>query len=144
MTFAFLSQKILVTVLLAGILTQGLKIIFLMAKDKQPFSLRDLVVTGSMPSAHAALVSSLVLIIYLLEGLSTGFFISLVLALIVLRDALGVRRTAGEEGKVLNEIIKKIKLKVPKIHYALGHKPEEVIVGCIIGIGVAVLVFLFL
>src|SRR3990167_546207 len=101
---------ILLAVILAGFGSQLLKLIIYWFKHKT-LSWKDLVVTGGMPSSHSAFVVSLAAIIYLVEGTSTSFAISLVLAMIVLRDAFGVRRTVVEEGLFINKILKKIDLK---------------------------------
>ena len=77
-------NKIILALLLAGFGTQVIKLIGLWFKHKT-LSWHDLVVTGGMPSSHAAFVVSLVTIIYLVEGLSTSFAISLVFAMVVLR-----------------------------------------------------------
>lgn len=72
---------------------------------------------------------------------STSFAISLVFALIVMSDAAGVRRAAGEQAKVLNEIIYMIehkrKLTGEKLKEFLGHTPLQVFFGCLLGIIVA-------
>ena len=94
-----------------------------------------------MPSSHSAFVVSLATIIFIEEGASTTFAVSLVLAFIVLRDAFGVRRTVGDEGLILNKIVKKIKLKT-ETHFSMGHTPKQVLVGALIGLLVAVGVYL--
>ena len=132
---------IMVAVVWAGIIAQLLKIIVHMRQ--KAFSLSAVVTTGGMPSTHSALVVSLVSIIYLQEGFSTSFIISLVLALIVLRDSFGVRRTAGLEGVLLKKLLrthhmKDIKEKTP---FSLGHTPVEVFVGAGIGLIVSLLVY---
>lgn len=124
-------NHLFLSVILAGLSAQLLKIILFRFKHKK-ITLSDFLVTGGMPSSHAALVTSLVTSIYLEESLSTPFVISLVLAIIVLRDAFGVRRTVGEEGLILNKIIKKLKIKT-KIHYSWGHTPLQVLIGSLIG-----------
>lgn len=116
-----------------------IKLIGLWFRHKS-LSWHDLVVTGGMPSSHSAFVVSLATIIYLEEGTSTAFAISLVLAFIVVRDAFGVRRTVGEEGVVINEMIKKLKLK-DKTHFSMGHTPLQVMVGSVLGFVVAMLAF---
>ena len=121
-------------VLFASVIAQLLKIGLLVLKHRQTFRLADLFVTGGMPSAHSALVMGLVVSVYLTEGFSTLFVVSLVLTGITIRDAMGVRRTVGEEGRIIDEIIKRLKLKVPRYHYSLGHRPDEVLVGCVIGV----------
>jgi len=135
-------NKIILTVLLAGFGAQLVKLIIYWFKHKR-LAWHDLIVTGGMPSSHSAFVVSLATIIYLIEGTSTAFAISLVLAMIVLRDAFGVRRTVGEEGLFINKILKKIDLK-SKTHFAMGHTPLQVIVGSILGFVIAVLVFYLL
>ena len=135
-----MANKVLWSVIAAGVFAQLLKILIFKFKHKQKFHINDLIVTGSMPSSHSALVTSLAISVYLTEGLSSIFILSAAFAVVVIRDAFGVRRTAGEEGKLLNELIKITKLKIPNLHYALGHKPKEVLVGAITGILVAVII----
>ena len=132
-------NKIILSLLFAGFGAQAIKLIWLWFKHKT-LSWRDLVVTGGMPSSHSAFVISLASSVYLEEGLNTSFAISLVLAMIVLRDAFGVRRTAGEEGSVINLIIKRLKMKT-ETHFAMGHTPLQVIVGSVLGLVTALLVF---
>jgi|TARA_Y100000310_G_scaffold187486_2_gene187525 hypothetical protein len=132
-----LMNNIFLSILLAGVASQLTKILIFKLKYKQKFHYKDLIVTGGMPSAHSALVGSLTTIIWLNEGFSTLFFAVLTFSLIVLRDAIGVRRSVGEEGKVIEKIIKYEKIKISKFHYALGHTPKQVAVGLIIGIASA-------
>ncbi|MBI1970424.1 divergent PAP2 family protein [Candidatus Woesearchaeota archaeon] len=138
-----LMNPIFLSVLISGCVAQALKMIILIGKNCHHLSWHYLFVTGGMPSTHSALVTSLVLSIYLYEGTSTVFFVSTILAVIVLRDAVGVRRTAGEEGKAINKIIRTTKMHMHKIHYSLGHTPAEVAVGVLIGIVTSFIVPLF-
>ncbi|PIN87845.1 hypothetical protein COV12_01685 [Candidatus Woesearchaeota archaeon CG10_big_fil_rev_8_21_14_0_10_32_24] len=133
-------NKILLAVLFAGFGAQLVKLIALWFKHKS-LAWRDLFVTGGMPSSHSAFVVSLATIIYLVEGTSTTFAIALVFAMVILRDAYGVRRTVGEEGLLLQQVIKKLKMK-KDTHFAMGHTPLQVIAGSIIGFIVAGIVFL--
>ncbi len=132
-------NKIILAILLAGFSAQLLKIILFWFKHKR-LSWHDIIVTGGMPSSHAAFVVSLATIIYQEEGTSTAFAISLVLAFIVLRDAFGVRRTVGEEGLVISQILKKLKIRT-EAHFSLGHTPLQVVVGAAMGLMVAVSVY---
>lgn len=135
-------NTIILTILLAGFGAQLVKIILLWFRHKR-LSWHDLIVTGGMPSSHSAFVVSLATIIYLEEGTSTGFAISLVLAFIVLRDAFGVRRTVGEEGLVISQILKKLRIKT-EAHFSLGHTPLQVVVGAGIGFMISLAVHFFL
>lgn len=134
--------KIILGALLAGFGAQLIKLTIYLIKRRN-LGWHDLIVTGGMPSSHAAFVVSLATLIYLSEGSSTSFALSLVLAIIVLRDAFGVRRTVGEEGLVLEKVINKLRIKT-KMHYAMGHTPLQVIVGSLFGLTVALGVHFFL
>ncbi|MBU1111450.1 MAG: divergent PAP2 family protein [archaeon] len=132
-------SKVLVAVILAGVAAQFAKLVALLFKHKH-LKWNDIVVTGGMPSSHSAFVISLLTIIFLTEGVSTAFVISLVLAAVVIRDAFGVRRTAGEEGMVINQIMTKLKMK-KETHFSMGHTPAQVVVGAMIGFAIAILVY---
>ena len=135
-------NKIILTVLLAGFGVQLIKLIIYWFKHKR-LTWHDLIVTGGMPSSHSAFVVSLATIIYLVEGTSTSFAISLVLALVVIRDTFGVRRTAGKEGQAIKKLFRMHKIK-SKDYYAIGHTPAQVVVGAVLGFVIALLVFYFL
>lgn len=62
--------------------------------------------SGGMPSSHSALVCSLTVALSRKLGFtSPEFALSLVFAAVVMYDAMGVRRAAGEQAKVLNKIV---------------------------------------
>jgi len=92
-----------------------------------------------MPSSHAALVVSLATSIGLQEGFNSPIFaLSLVVALVVMYDAAGVRRAAGKQAAVLNEIVAELQslhtIREEKLIELLGHTPVEVIAGAALGI----------
>lgn len=114
--------------------------------------------TGGMPSSHTATVISLTTAIGLTSGFkSNEFAICVVLAAIVMHDAMGVRRHAGYHAEVLNNLLadfnrlvdtlKDPNLKKPetreKLKELLGHQPAEVFFGAVTGIIVGWLTFLF-
>ena|SRR3989344_1106300 len=138
-SFLLIMDKIVLAALLAGFGSQLIKLIIIWFKHKK-LSFNDLFVTGGMPSSHSAFVVSLATIIYLQEGNSTAFAVSLVLAFLVLRDSYGVRRTVGNEGKDIEKLFKLHKIK-SKFHYSLGHTPLEVVVGGIIGLVISLIVY---
>jgi len=103
--------------------------------------------TGGMPSSHSAGVSSLTTFVALKRGLPTiDFALSLIYGLIVMYDAQGIRRQTGEltlkvndlgdlMEKVHREETVKFEEKTPKkLKEMLGHQPEEVIGGALLGI----------
>lgn len=91
--------------------------------------------TGGMPSSHSAAVSALAVSAALKYGFdSFQFSISSVFAIVVMRDASGIRKQAGEHAKILNQMLGGKNLKE-----LLGHTLLQVIVGLIIGTVVALL-----
>lgn len=133
----------------AALIAQGLKL----ALDgiKGNFDFRHLVSEyGGMPSSHTAFVISLATMIALKEGIaSSAFAISLIMALIVIRDAIGFRRTLGRQSKTLNHIVRELaeekkKAHLPKLPEEIGHNPLEVLVGGLLGLSISLLANLFL
>ena len=126
----------LTLVITAGI-GQLIKVIIFYIKSRR-VHLIDMVATGGMPSTHCATTAGLATIIYLTEGTTTAFFIALSIAFIITVDALGVRRTAGEEGQIIHRLLQKVHFKIKEPYYSLGHTPVQVLVGILFGIVVAV------
>ena len=110
---------------------------------KKKINFRRLVETGGMPSSHSAFVVSLATGVGIKDGIdSTAFAIAFVLAFVVMYDAAGVRRAAGEQAKILNQIVEKwetddLETKGEKLKELLGHTPLEVFGGTLLGILVA-------
>lgn len=95
--------------------------------------------SGGMPSSHASFMVSLATVVGKNKGWdSIEFGIAVAVALIVMYDAAGVRRAAGLQAKVLNELVfsqdHKIVQLDKKLKELLGHTPFEVIMGAILGI----------
>jgi len=99
---------------------------------------------GGMPSSHTALVTGIAGGVGLQEGFqSAAFAIASVLAMIVIYDATGVRRHAGDHARVLNLMIDELLTGHPlaekELKEVLGHTPREVIAGMLLGLSVAYL-----
>lgn len=94
---------------------------------------------GGMPSSHSALVTAAAITIGLQDGFnSTAFTIAFVVAMIVIYDATGVRRAAGNNARVINRMIDDLiahghPLREEQLREVLGHTPREVIAGAIFG-----------
>ncbi|MDR0444639.1 MAG: divergent PAP2 family protein [Treponema sp.] len=98
--------------------------------------------TGGMPSSHSAVVCSLTTSVGFNAGVSSNLFVfSVIFTLVVLRDALGVRRAAGLLAKALNNLGKQAAEKTGLEFHAVkeiqGHSPLEVLVGAFLGIFIA-------
>jgi acid phosphatase family membrane protein YuiD len=91
--------------------------------------------TGGMPSGHSSTVMALATYVYLADGLwSFNFAIAILLAVIVMTDAVNVRRATGENGKAINKLLSKLQQKdIQQPHFAKGHEPLEMLVGACIG-----------
>ncbi|MGP1601376.1 divergent PAP2 family protein [Treponema sp.] len=95
--------------------------------------------TGGMPSSHSALVCALTTSIGFRSGVDSDIFIlACCFTLVVIRDAVGVRRASGLQARCLNELGKNLHQKgvlefqaVKEVH---GHAPLEVFVGCLLGL----------
>jgi uncharacterized protein len=99
--------------------------------------------TGGMPSSHSALVASLATSAGFVEGPdSTLFFVTLFYALLTFRDALGVRRAAGAQARVINQLIRDLsrrrRLRARPVKEINGHTIPEVFVGALLGFFIAV------
>ena len=87
------------------------------AQIRKKFEPERLVGAGGMPSAHSATVCGLMIAISRQSGFaSPEFAIAFVLAAVVMYDAMGVRRAAGEQAKVLNKMIEKHSENENNIH----------------------------
>ena len=101
--------------------------------------------TGGMPSAHSAMVSGLATAIGLTEGFDSAvFMLALAFATITMFDAAGVRNAAGQQAKLLNQIVEEFftdqPLNFPKMKELLGHTRLEVFAGLVTGVIVALAV----
>jgi len=104
--------------------------------------------TGGMPSSHAAVVCSMCTSVALVEGIASNLFVlSFWFALVVLRDAMGVRRSTGLLSKGLNNLGKQVSEKTDLDFHPVkeiqGHTPLEVVIGGLLGIFVAAGLHLF-
>ena len=124
-------------------LVQSFKVIFEVIKNKK-INIRRIWGSGGMPSSHSAIVCSLATVVALREGLaSSSFAISIILAAVVMYDAAGVRRAAGKQARVLNQIIESegdINVQ-EKLIELLGHTPIEVLVGAVVGVILSILFY---
>jgi len=98
--------------------------------------------TGGMPSAHSASVSGLAAAVGLQEGFGTSVFaIALTFAMVVMFDAQSVRRAAGHQARLLNQIVDEVfkdhHWPHAKLAELLGHTRLEVLAGMLLGIAVA-------
>lgn len=121
-------------------IVQSMKVIIELLKYKK-LDIRRWWGSGGMPSSHSALVCSLATTVGYVEGVNSAIFaISIAFAAIVMYDASGVRRAAGKQARILNQIIESERDNInvqEKLIELLGHTPLEVYVGAFVGIMIA-------
>lgn len=96
---------------------------------------------GGMPSGHSATVTSLALMVGMVQGFETvEFAISFILAIIVCHDATGVRRETEKQAYIITELVSAFseltddKLPEVKLKRFVGHTPIQVLVGILVGV----------
>lgn len=128
---------------LAWLVAQGTKYVIHAVKHRDPKNLKQLYLSGNMPSAHSATVAALVIVVGLKDGVGGPLFaLALLFALIVMYDAVMVRRSSGEQGEVLTSLLEEQKSKLAAPRVARGHTPLEVLVGAVLGCLVGIVVFI--
>lgn len=137
----------LIMAAMSWLIAQLIKLILTFFVCRDEFSAKILVASGGMPSSHSSTVCALATSIALTEGVGSPLFaITAILSFVVMYDATGVRRSAGEQAKTLNQVILHLfdKNQIPidtTVREILGHTPLQVIVGAFIGITLPIAVF---
>ncbi|MBW2988294.1 divergent PAP2 family protein [Candidatus Woesearchaeota archaeon] len=116
---------VLISCVLAYALSQGIKNITDMLRRE--WRLKNVLAPGGFPSSHTATVSALPMSIYLTEGLTPLFALSIVLLAIVVSDAIYLRNSVGKLATAMNGFHR------TKFRTKLGHTPLQVLFGGILG-----------
>ncbi|WP_222717533.1 divergent PAP2 family protein [Listeria portnoyi] len=145
----------LIASLIAIFFAQFVKVpIHLLVYRKMQWSL--MFSTGGMPSSHSAAVTALMTTLAIKYGIDSPYFaIAVVFGIIVMFDATGVRRQAGEQAVALNKLARDFhefvehakgltepgqEEKQKHLKEMLGHKPMEVFFGALTGIAIGFIV----
>ena len=134
----FIQNKYIYVPALTWIGIQTFKVLYELYKTKK-FNFKRIMGAGGMPSSHTGVVVSLATLIGKSEGVGSPIFaLSLIFAFVVMYDAAGVRRAAGKQAHLLNQLIETPGLTglqvQEKLVEVLGHSPIQVFVGAIIGV----------
>lgn len=139
-------NEILLSAVAGWFVAQVLKTLIHLIVTKT-FDPERLVGTGGMPSSHSATVCGLATAVGINYGTAgIEFALAAIFAIVVMYDALGVRRETGKQAKVLNEMMNLFNNMGTKMSTEdrlkefVGHTPFQVIVGALIGFGLAVAV----
>lgn len=137
------TNQVLWTALIASGLAQVVKLMLYRLVEGR-WELERVMETGGMPSSHSATVAALAIGVGITEGFGSAVFaIAVVLAVIVMYDATGVRRAAGMHAKMLNDLMEELQAVLKKgpqpepLKELLGHTYLEVTVGALLGMLIA-------
>jgi uncharacterized protein len=135
----FLTQnRIIDMAFLAWLIAQVLKIIIELALYHKVNWVR-IWESGGMPSSHSSCVVACAVSAGKLYGLASPVFgVAVILAMIVMYDAMNVRRTAGDMAKIVNYMMEHWTEMKPdmfgnKLKELLGHTPIQVFFGALLG-----------
>lgn len=145
MTFweQIIKNQVLVSAVTGWVVAQILKTLIDLALNRS-FNAERLVGSGGMPSSHSATVCGLTTAACIRYGVgSFEFAVCFVVSMVVMYDAIGVRRETGKQAKLLNTILLENPLKLSgevlqeKLKEYVGHTPLQVAAGAILGIVLA-------
>jgi acid phosphatase family membrane protein YuiD len=143
-----LRNPVLIGALIAWSLAQGFKLpIDYLRSHRWNWSL--LLSTGGMPSSHSTLVTAIAHGTGMVQGFdSPAFALAVVLAMVVIYDATGIRRQAGLHAEMINTMVQDLmeghQLKQERLAEVLGHSPAEAAVGLVLGIVVSTITVLLM
>ena len=135
----------LLAALAAMLLAQIIKVILVFATERR-WAFDRLLETGGMPSSHSAAVSALAVSIGAIYGWGTPYFaIAAVFGSIVMYDATGIRRAAGMQAELINDLVNELGhlfdegFRPQALKTLLGHTYPQVVMGALLGILTGVL-----
>jgi acid phosphatase family membrane protein YuiD len=143
---AFFENSIFLSSITSFFMAQLIKTVILLlgSRKRSPRDVLETLVwrTGGMPSSHVALVSAMSASMAFAEGVGSNLFqLSFWFTLVVIRDALGVRRSSGLQARVLNMLGKQVSDRLDVEFHPLkevhGHTPLQVVAGGFLGIFIA-------
>lgn len=146
----FFTNRVLMCAVFSWIMAQLLKI-FTSPQHREDISFFRIVAgSGGMPSSHSAVVTAACFSCGILYGFGSSLFaISAVLAVVVMRDAAGVRRESGKQAAAINQMSRELNKKKKMVDFdllteLLGHTPLQVFFGGVLGVIMAYLCQLWL
>lgn len=137
-------NEILITAILSWFIAQFIKLVLVLITERK-LDFTRLTGSGGMPSSHSSFTVSLAAATGFEAGFdSVVFALALAFSLVVMYDASGIRRSAGQQAVILNQIVERLGKEgfsqtSKKLKELLGHTPLEVFAGAILGIVVAII-----
>ncbi len=144
-----ITNDLVLVALIAWAISQVAKVVTYFITYKT-FLLSRAIADGGMPSAHAATIAAATTVcgcLYNFNGFETPLFgLAGIFLVVVIRDAVGVRRDTGKNAKKIVEIANKINKDLPdeekidtsNLKLIAGHSVPELIAGVLVGVAVGV------
>lgn len=140
-----LHNQILLSAIFGWLIAQVLKT-FIHLYFSHSFVPERLVGSGGMPSAHSATVCALSTASGIVCGIDSPVFaLATILAIVVMYDAIGVRRETGIQAKIINEMMEVFNSMnqelstEERLKELVGHTPLQVLIGGLLGVAIAFL-----
>ncbi|MFN2322183.1 MAG: divergent PAP2 family protein [Trueperaceae bacterium] len=134
----------LIAAIAASLGAQMVKVLLVLATERR-WAPDRLLETGGMPSSHSASVAALATSVGILYGWAHPYFaIAAVFASIVMYDATGIRRAAGMQAELINDLVEELGhlfdegFQPQALKTLLGHTYPQVVVGALVGVATGV------
>ena len=143
-----ISNHVLIVPIIAWAISQTMKIFTNLIVVKE-LDIKRILADGGMPSSHSATVVSLAVMCGWTAGVGSALFaLSLLFAIVVMRDAVGVRRETGKQAASIKELAdavnktflsKDAEIRTENLKLLVGHTPLQVVFGALAGLAVSIL-----
>ena len=143
----FFHNYVLMVALISWAAAQLIKVILVLIETKE-VKWERMIGSGGMPSSHSSTVCSVVVALAKCYGVSSPVFaVAFVLAAIVMHDAMGVRLEAGKHARIINVLMKKMKIEdidqEKDLKELQGHTTRQVLGGGLLGVIIALVIPVF-
>ncbi len=135
-----LANTPLIAAVVATLVAQVLKLLLVVLTERR-WAFARLLETGGMPSSHSAAVSALAIALGVTYGWASPYFaVAAVFGSIVMYDATGIRRAAGLQAEMINDLVRELGhlmdegFQPQALRTLLGHTYPQVIVGALLGV----------
>ena len=107
------------------------------------WNIRYFAAPGGMPSSHSAAMTAMAFMVGYRKGFNTELFAAcMMIAVVVMYDAAGVRRETGKQGSIINMLLELTAENEPSVRELnakerVGHTPLQVVIGAVFGVVLA-------
>lgn len=130
----------LIAAVVGNVVAQLIKVLLVLGTERR-WAPERLLETGGMPSSHSASVAALATAVGLIHGWGHPYFaLAAVFGSIVMYDATGIRRAAGQQAALINDLVEELGhlfdegFQPQALKTLLGHTYPQVVVGAFVGV----------